>query len=52
MSKEGITQSGFGVSYNKNVSVRTGDKVSGHGDQQFSDVKAAYNKAQNDTKKA
>lgn len=51
MSKEGNTQKGFGVTYNKNVSVRQ-DRVSGHGDQQFSETKAAFSKAQNDTKKA
>ena len=41
---------GFGVDYKKNVSVRS-DRVGGHGDMQMSETKAAFSKAQNDTKK-
>lgn len=50
MKSEGITQSGVGVTYKKNVSVRN-DRVSGHGDQKLSGTKEAFNKSCMDTKK-
>lgn len=49
-AKEGITQSGIGVGYKKNVSTRN-DKISGHGDMKMSGTKEAFNKA-SDNKKA
>lgn len=51
MSKEGNTQSGVGVTYKKNVTVRS-DKVSGHADQQYTTTQGAFSKANKDTKKA
>ena len=49
--KEKIVQRGFGTESKSTVSVRSGDKVSGHGDQKFSDTKAAFSNA-SDNKKA
>lgn len=49
---EGITQSGFGVTYKKTVSA-TQHKVGGHRDvgSQVQGTVQAYNKASKDTKK-
>lgn len=52
MSKEGITQQGFGVTYNKTVSAKQ-HKVSGHRDvgSQVTGTQQAYKQAAHDTKK-
>lgn len=54
MSKEGITQSGVGVEYKKNVSTRN-DKAGTGGDalhKSMTATNSAFNKAHGDSKKA
>ena len=48
---EGITQKGVGVQYKPGVTVRSGDKVSGHGDTKMSTTTGAFSSAV-DNKKA
>lgn len=52
MSKEGNTSQGVGVGYKKTVTVRSGDKVSGHGDMTMQATQSAFNSATKDNKKA
>lgn len=52
MSKEGITQKGFGVEYKKNVTTRNDGISAGDRMSKMSGTKEAFSKAQNDTKKA